>query len=337
MLRTQIAALIVPTQPAAPVAVGKVDADPMAPIAGKSISSWLVDAALAASVRRIGIVAAAPSSAERSELAARSDDALVEFITPTNRVTETLLFAIERLGSELTLRDSTNILILPAECPQIEGAELRSLVDRHIGSQAAATLLTPPPTEARSEPVVIRDAEGQIVSIADDVSTAPGIMCIRAPLLIPALHRTIAPRWQAGAPLAEIVGVLQEVGHPVDVVDRDEPIRSITSVATRAPIETELRDRVIQTWIDRDVTMTDPRQVSIDATVTIGKGVQLLPGTVLEGSTVIGDGAVIGPNSHIVDSTIGSRSTVPHSVVNGAEVPPRQQVRPFSVLSAVTR
>ena len=283
-------------------------------------------------------MAAAPSPAERSELAARSDEALIEFVTPTNSVTDTLMFAVERLGSELTLRDSTHIIILPAECPQIEGAELRSFVDRHVGSQVAATLLAPPQTNFfADEPVVIRDAAGQIVSISDDISTTPGILCIRASLLIPALHRTIAPRWHSGAPLAEIVGVLQELGHPVDVVDRADPIQSIRSVATRSPIETELRDRIIQTWIDRDVTMPDPRQVSIDATVAIGKGVQILPGTVLEGATVIGDGAVIGPNSQITDSVVGSRSNVPHSVVRGAEVPPREQVRPFSVLSTLTR
>lgn len=339
MNRTQIAALIVPTQPAPQVSPGAkpTDADPLAPIAGKSIYSWIVDAALAASVRRIGIVAHNPSVDARSELVTRSDDALIEFVTPMASITDTLMFALERLGSELTLRDSAHVLILPAESPQIGSAELRSLVDRHVASDAAATLLAAPMSGSLMEPRVVRDPAGQIVSIIDAEGDAPGILCIKASMLVPALHRAVAPRWQSGAPLAEIAGVLTEVGHVVEIIERDTPIASIQSAATRAPIEMALRDRIVATWIERGVSMPDPRQVTIDATVTLGKGVQVLPGTILGGTTVIGDGAVVGPNSQVIDSVIGTQAMVPHSVVRGAEVPAREQVRPFSVIGAVSR
>ena len=82
--------------------------------------------------------------------------------------------------------------------------------------------------------------------------------------------------------------------------------------------------------------MIDPRQVTIDATVTLGQGVEVLPGTVLEGATVVADGAVIGPNSHLVDATIGAGAEVPSAVVIGAEVAPHQRISPFSVLGAST-
>ncbi len=340
MIRTQIAAVIVPTQPAQGATVGvdvKVgDAAPLSPLAGKSIYSWIVDAALAASVRRIGIITSNPTVEVRSELAARSDDAMIELVTPRSTLTETMTMAVERLGSELTLSDSAHILLLPAESPQIGSAELRSLIDRHIATGSAATLLAAPPEEVTGEPTVVRDADGQIVSILEGGSAGPGIMCVRASLLVPALHRSVAPRWQNGAPLAEIAGVLTEVGHTVDIIERDQPIASIRSAATRAPIEMGLRDRIIAAWIERGVAMPDPRQVTIDATVTIGKGVTVLPGTVLEGATVIGDGATVGPNSHVVDSVIGCGAHVPNSVARGVEVPARDQVRPFSVLGAVT-
>ncbi len=331
MYREQIAAIVVPAQPSPNF--GKVGStDPLAPIAGKSIHAWIADAALAASVRRIGIIANRPTDAARSELAARADHALIEFITPMNDVTETLMLAAERLGSELTLSDSAHILILPAEAPHVQPDELRALVDAHISSGAAATISSSQ-TAVVDEPLVVRDASGDIVSISETTVEAGGLLCIRASMLIPALNRTVAPRWHGGAPLAEIAGVLTEVGHVVEVIERDRPLALIRSAASRAPIEMSLRDRIIDYWIERDVVMPDPRQVSIDATVTIAKGVQVLPGTVLEGSTVIGDGAVVGPNSHVIDSTIGSRSHVPHAVVRGAEVSALEHVAPFSVRS----
>jgi len=334
MDRTHIAALIVPTQAAPDPKAPSGATDPLAPIAGKSVLGWIVDAALSASVRRIGVVAAAPGVAVRSEIAARSDEAMIEFVTPAVDIAETLTYAIERLGSELTLRDSTQVLLLPAESPQIEGSELRSLVDAHIRSRAAATLLVPGQTEhdLSVDAVILHNDAGEIGSILDASVESTGIMCIRAALLVPALRRVVVPAWQSGAPLVEIAGVLEELGHKVDVIERPEPIAAIRSAATRTPIEMGLRDRIVNRWIERGVVMPDPRQVSIDETVLLGKGVTIYPGSLLEGTTVVGDGAAIGPNSQLVNASIGSRAEVPHSVVRDAEVGTRQQVPPFSVL-----
>jgi bifunctional UDP-N-acetylglucosamine pyrophosphorylase/glucosamine-1-phosphate N-acetyltransferase len=128
--------------------------------------------------------------------------------------------------------------------------------------------------------------------------------------------------------------VLDEVGHPVNVIPRLEPLRSIWSAATRTPIEMALHDRVIAGWRERGTSMPDPRQISIDATVTLGQGVQILPGSVVQGSSVVGDGAIIGPNTQLVNALIGSKAHVPHSVVIDAEVGASEQLRPFSVLGS---
>ena len=78
--------------------------------------------------------------------------------------------------------------------------------------------------------------------------------------------------------------------------------------------------------------MPDRRQVSIGSSVTLGRGVQLLPGSVLEGNTVVADGARIGPNTHLIDATVGSLAQVPHSVVDRNEVPARDELAPFTVM-----
>ena len=339
MDRTHIAALIVPTQSAPDEKSPGGATDPLAPIAGKSVLGWIVDAALGASVRRIGVVAAAPSVAVRSEIAARSDEAMIEFVTPTVDIAETLTYAIERLGSELTLWDTTQVLLLPAESPQIESSELRTLIDAHVMSGAAATLLLPNEVENElaTDPVIVRNDVGEISSILDTSVEQTGIMCIRAALLVPALRRVVVPSWQSGAPLVEIAGVLEELGHKVDIIERSAPITAIRSAATRTPIEMGLRDRIINRWIERGVVMPDPRQVSIDETVLLGKGVTIHPGSVLEGSTIVGDGAIIGPNTQLVNASVGSQAEVPHSVVRDVEVATREQLPAFSVRSAISR
>ena len=58
----------------------------------------------------------------------------------------------------------------------------------------------------------------------------------------------------------------------------------------------------------------------------------LLPGVIIEGKTVIGEDCKIGPNSHIVDSTIGHATTIHSSVVLNSTVGDETAVGPFAHL-----
>jgi bifunctional UDP-N-acetylglucosamine pyrophosphorylase / glucosamine-1-phosphate N-acetyltransferase len=66
--------------------------------------------------------------------------------------------------------------------------------------------------------------------------------------------------------------------------------------------------------------------------VTLGTDVVLLPGTHLEGTTSIGAGAVIGPDSRLVDAIVEEAATVTYSVVLSARVGPQTTVGPFTYL-----
>ncbi len=333
MERTQVAALIVPSHvsPGADKPAGVVD--PLAPIAGKSVPGWIVDAALGASVRRIALIADDVSTSTRSELLGRADDAMIEFVRPVADVADTLSFAIERLGSELTLREATHVLVVPAECPQIESSQLRTLINEHVTSGAAATICMSEVLDPLTEPVVIRDADGLVSSIADVPLGGVNLMCIKASLLTPALRRVTTSGWERGAPLGDIAAVLSETGHSVHRVDLDPSLVAIRSMTSRSVVEQLLRERIVHRWLSYGVDIPLVGQVAIDATVSLGQGVQLMPGTVLEGSTVVGEGARIGPNTHLVDATVGCNAVVPSSVIDGREVEAHAQVAPFTVLT----
>ena len=75
-----------------------------------------------------------------------------------------------------------------------------------------------------------------------------------------------------------------------------------------ADAEAVLRGRINRRWMLDGVTMVDPSRTYIDATVVLEPDVRLLPGTILEGRTSIAAGAVIGPDSHLVDVVVGERS-----------------------------
>jgi len=86
------------------------------------------------------------------------------------------------------------------------------------------------------------------------------------------------------------------------------------------------------------VSVVDPAHTYVDVDVSVGVEATLLPGTILEGTTTVGAGAVIGPSSHLTDCTVGEgavmHSTRAHGAIVGAgvEVGPFAHLRPGTVL-----
>src|SRR2546425_253191 len=85
------------------------------------------------------------------------------------------------------------------------------------------------------------------------------------------------------------------------------------------------------------VRMVDPSRTYIDATVTLGPEVELLPGVVLEGATTVGTGSVIGPDTRLVNTVVGQGATVSYSVATDAEIGDAVTVGPFTHLRPGTR
>jgi bifunctional UDP-N-acetylglucosamine pyrophosphorylase/glucosamine-1-phosphate N-acetyltransferase len=96
--------------------------------------------------------------------------------------------------------------------------------------------------------------------------------------------------------------------------------------------ERELRARTNRRHLLNGVTMLDPRQTFIDVTVRLGRDVTLFPGTILQGETVIGDGCEVGPDTRLVDCTVGDGAVVEHTVGRDAHIGEHSHVGPFAHL-----
>lgn len=85
-----------------------------------------------------------------------------------------------------------------------------------------------------------------------------------------------------------------------------------------------------------DIPCTDGVMIGMD--VKIGNSSTILPGTIITGSTVIGEGCTIGPNTQINNSQIGSGVVLNNCVIldstveDGADCGPFVKVRANSVL-----
>ena len=85
-------------------------------------------------------------------------------------------------------------------------------------------------------------------------------------------------------------------------------------------------------YTEKGVTFIDARTAYIDEGVRIGAGTVIYPCVVIEGDVEIGENCVIGQNSRIKDSVIGSGTSVQSSVILESTVGSNTSVGPFAYL-----
>lgn len=237
------------------------------------------------------------------------------------------------------------VLVLLGDSPLITPATLRWLLDVHRAERPRATLLT-----ARSHDPgrIVRDAEGRVAGIVEMKLATPeqltipernsGLCIFDAAWLWPRLERL--PVSALGEYLlTDVTGQAVAEGPvdgrwPVAAVELDDPDEAM-GVNTRvqlAEAEAVLRRRILERLMLSGVTVADPAATYVHADVAVGPDTTLLPGTHLEGRTVVGSGCVIGPATRIVDSDIGDFCRVQWSVVESSRMDADADVGPYSHL-----
>jgi len=245
--------------------------------------------------------------------------------------------------------DDGDIMVVPGDTPLVRSPTLQSLVTGHRDAEAAASVLTARLSDPTGYGRVVRDKRDNVARIVeqadateeeraiDEVNTS--IYCFRRSVLAPALRRLSPENAQGEYYLTDVVEVLHDAGYPVISLAVGDPmeVAGVNDRAQLAVAEAELRDRTNARWMHRGVTMIDPRRTYIDATVRLSPDVTLFPGAILQGSTTIGAGAQIGPDTRLVDCTVGDGAVVEQTVARQAEIGADARVGPFASLAPGAR
>lgn len=242
------------------------------------------------------------------------------------------------------LDDTSTVLVMPGDTPLLSAATVEALVATHERSGCAATVLTSVVDDATGYGRIVRDRHGNVSRIVEhrdatadelligEINT--GIYAFRRDVLGPALRQIGTNNAQGEYYLTDVVSVLVSTGHTVTALAA--PADETAGVNDRLQLalaERVLRERINRDWLLAGVTMLDPAQAFIDATVTIGRDVTLFPGVILQGASSIGDRCEIGPNTRLVDTTVGDDSTVTTTTATGASVGSGATVGPYAHLS----
>jgi bifunctional UDP-N-acetylglucosamine pyrophosphorylase/glucosamine-1-phosphate N-acetyltransferase len=239
------------------------------------------------------------------------------------------------------------VVVSYADMPLLRGETLRQLVDQHHASGNAVTVLS-----ARGDAAgygrIVRDPAGSFLRIVEERDASPaeraideynsGCYAFDGTLLADAIKRVTTDNDQQQEYLTDVVDILRRDGHPVGTMlaaDAGE-VAGVNDRVQLAQVRRAFNDRLLRDWMRAGVTFVDPASSWVDVTVTIGQDAEIGPQTQLEGATVIGPGARIGPGCLLADTTVGEEAVLLHVVSRQAEVGPRATVGPFAYLRPET-
>jgi bifunctional UDP-N-acetylglucosamine pyrophosphorylase/glucosamine-1-phosphate N-acetyltransferase len=245
--------------------------------------------------------------------------------------------------------DDGDMVVLPGDTPLLRPPTLAALVRHHRHTGAAATVLTGRVADASGYGRIVRDRNGRVARIVEAADASPeelltdeintSVYVFRRSVLAPALRRLTPLNSQGEYYLTDVVAVLHDAGYTVESMLIDDPMEAagVNDRHQLAVAEAELRDRINERWMRRGVTMVDPEHTYVDTTVELAADVVLYPGTLLQGHTVVAEGAELGPATQLADCIVGARAEVIATVGRSCEVGEGARVGPWAWLPPGTR
>jgi len=282
------------------------------PLLGRRVVDWVIVAARALRPDPL-VVVASPETVN-----AIAGEGIAAAVQPEARGTGD---AVAAARAVLGAFDG-DLLVLSGDSPLLTPEVLEGLVAAHRENRAAATVLTFEPSKPLPYGRIVRDDEGKISAIVEDVDASDQQRAIRelnsstyvfdADELWNALDELTPDNAQGELYLTDTVRALVDADKPVATYKSDDPeapigINTRVELAAAAAV---LRDRINERHMLAGATIVDPQATWIDPDVQLEPDTVVHPFTVLRGSTRVDRGAEVGPHVVAIDAEIGERALV---------------------------
>jgi bifunctional UDP-N-acetylglucosamine pyrophosphorylase / glucosamine-1-phosphate N-acetyltransferase len=244
---------------------------------------------------------------------------------------------------------SGTVIVAAGDTPLLTGESLREFAADHEAAQRAVSILSGIVADPFGYGRVLRNHEGDVEAIVEEKDATreqreireinSGILAFDAAFLIDALPRIGNDNAKGEYYLTDAIAIAREDGltvgaFPIDDVMQTEGANDRVQLAD---LGRQLNQRIVTRWMREGVTVMDPATTWIDADVRLSRDVTLLPGCQLLGATVVGEDAVIGPDTTLKDCEVGEGARVVRVHAELAVVGDGANVGPYSYLRPGTR
>ncbi|MGN0037831.1 MAG: bifunctional UDP-N-acetylglucosamine diphosphorylase/glucosamine-1-phosphate N-acetyltransferase GlmU [Coriobacteriales bacterium] len=290
---------------------------------GKPLVRWAVDAARAAGCSQVHAVIGNGREQVEPVLA----DCAISYQLELLGTGHTVMCAADKLAGF-----AGTLVVLCGDSPLIRPQTISSLIAYHEEQSAACTVLTMRPANPHGYGRIVRGEGGGVTGIVEQKDCTPeqaaigecnsGAYCFSTPKLLERLGRLTTNNAQGEYYLTDILGLMVGDGLTVAgyVVEDDTECMGVNSRGQLAQATAAMQRRINEHWMAQGVTMLDPSQVWIGPDVTLGRDCELLPQTMLWGSTSIGEGCTLGPNTRLTDCLVANDCVLEETVAIRAKL-----------------
>jgi len=249
------------------------------------------------------------------------------------------------VGREQLEGAAPHLLVLYGDTPLLTAETLRRLIETHLESGAAVTLLTVELDDPAEYGRIVRDASGELADIVEFKSCTPeqaaireinaGIYCFRTDALFAHINE-VGNRNKAGEYyLTDLPAILRRAGQRALAVKLGEPqeVLGVNNRVELAEMDALLRARKCRELMLAGVTIYRPETCVIDPDVEVGADSVLGPCVALYGKTRLGEGCVVRPYSTLVDTALEAGAVVHECCrLENANVGAKASIGPFARL-----
>lgn len=250
------------------------------------------------------------------------------------------------------------VLVLYGDTPLIRAATLSQLVFRHRQSRPNLTMLTAIAPDPTGYGRVVRDKDGVVLSVVEEPNATmvqraiseinSGVYVFESDWLWPHLQRIeLNPTGEYYLTDLIAMAIKEERGTSTTAslnvgrakkrlqtftLEGMEEALGINTRVQLADAENLVQTRLRRQWMEAGVTMLMPESVYLGMDVQFEPDTVLYPGCIFEGQTHIASGCALGPNTHIVDTTVGENCRIVASMLEGSTVERGVTIGPYSHL-----
>ncbi len=237
-----------------------------------------------------------------------------------------------------------DVLVVNGDLPHVDADTMRALQREHLRAGAAATVLSADFADPAGVGRIVRDDDGAFLRIVEERDATPdqraltegngGVYVFRSRGLATRLASLTSRNAQGERYLTDVIALVRKAGDTVVAVRApgEHVVAGVNDRVQLAAAARRVNDGIVRRHQLAGVTVVDPLTTWIDAGVTIGEDAEIRPHTQLLRATTIGPGAVIGPDTTLVDCEVGAEARVSRTAGTLAVVGARAAVGPFAYL-----
>lgn len=244
------------------------------------------------------------------------------------------------------------VVITTSDVPLLDADTIAGLLAAHGADTTAATVVTTTVADPTGYGRILRTRDDEVTGIVEEADASPsqrlirevnaGVYAFDTVALRSALSRLRTDNAQQELYLTDAIEILRNDGQTVRALHLEDSalVAGVNDRVQLSDLAAELNSRIVRRHQKAGVTVIDPRSTWIDVDVTIGRDTVIRPGTQLLGTTEIGSGCEIGPETTLTDVEVGERASVVRThgqlavIGDGATVGPFTFLRPGTVLGA---